>query len=110
MLASSVPKPGDGSEPFFPGRRAPFHAPDNRVAHRVNSDEPQKVAIEALEAMGAEEEPIDGRGHSHRHDDPRGSTGEKLGRRSDRTLLDRKTGAHDLFEKTLEEGRNVSEP
>src|SRR3546814_5392526 len=70
MLASSVPKPGDGSEPFFPARCAPFHAPDNRVAHRMKADEPQEIAIEALEAVGAEEEAIDRRWHSHRHDDP----------------------------------------
>src|SRR3546814_15726964 len=110
MLASSVPKPGDGSEPFFPGRRAPFHAPDNRVAHRMKADEPQEIAIEALEAVGAEEEAIDRRWHSHRHDDPGGSAGEKLRRHSGRALINRKAGAQNLYEKTLQESRHVSEP
>src|SRR3546814_12618560 len=67
-------------------------------------------SIEALEAVGAEEEAIDRRWHSHRHDDPGGSAGEKLRRHSGRALINRKAGAQNLFEKTLQESRNVSEP
>src|SRR3546814_4337808 len=100
MLASSVPKPGDGSEPFFPGRRAPFHAPDNRVPHRMKADEPQEIAIEALEAVGAEEEAIDRGWHHHRHDDPGGPAGTQLRRHSGRALINSTPGAPNLFEKT----------
>src|SRR3546814_8671117 len=64
----------------------------------------------AVEAVGAEEEGIDRRWHSHRHDDPGGSAGEKLRRHSGRALINRKAGAQNLFEKNLQESRNVSEP
>src|SRR3546814_5737238 len=106
-LSSSASEPGDGSYPFFPARCAPFHAPDNRVAHRMKADEPQEIAIEALEAVGAEEEAIDTRWHSHRHDVPGGSAGAKLRRHSGRAPVNRKAGAQHLFEKTLQERRNV---
>src|SRR3546814_20544114 len=76
----------------------------------MKADEPQEIAIEALEAVGAEEEAIDRRWHSHRHDDPGGSAGEKLRRHYGRALINRKAGAQNLFEKTLQESRNVSEP
>src|SRR3546814_15967425 len=76
----------------------------------MKADEPQEIAIEALEAVGAEEEAIDRRWHSHRHDDQGGSAGEKLRRHSGRALINRKAGAQNLFEKTLQASRNVSEP
>src|SRR3546814_7618535 len=76
----------------------------------MKADESQEIAIEVLEAVGAEEEAIDRRWHSQRHDDPGGSAGEKLRRHSGRAFINRKAGAQNLFEKTLQESRNVSEP
>src|SRR5689334_887601 len=100
----------DALHPFAAMPDSLVDAAHDGMADRRHPGEGEDVSLQALQAVGAIVEPIEGRRHPHGHDNPGGSTEEQPLREALAHLPDREARAGDLFEEPLEQRRHIAEP